>query len=155
MYCLRSNPIGPHMPSPWEILHNRMDERPGEPSTSVEEDVWNFLIDKKQTQKEQYDERHRTNDLPALQPVQDIYFHSPEGPSDNYISSSIVSRTSEPHSCIVKCQGYQYCHTRHHIYVINLSECCPLQDHHNYHNIPVQSLLAKITLSKTIHSSNP
>ena len=48
LYHLRSNLIALLMPSPREILHNRMDKRPSQSSTSIDiECIWNFLIDKK------------------------------------------------------------------------------------------------------------
>ena len=32
---IRAQPIGPHLPSSREILHNRTEERPGKPSQPV------------------------------------------------------------------------------------------------------------------------
>ena len=58
---LWSNPISPHMPSPCEIIHNRIDERPIQPSAPIDkENIWNFLIEKNQAQKEHYSQRHGT-----------------------------------------------------------------------------------------------
>ena len=52
LYHLRSKLIGPHMPSPWEILHNRTDKRPAQPSAPMDiEDVQNFFTEKKQNQR--------------------------------------------------------------------------------------------------------
>ena len=53
---IRTQPIGPHLPSPREILHNRTENHPGRPSQPVNmEDIRNYLISKKTTQKENYD----------------------------------------------------------------------------------------------------
>ena len=52
LLSLRSSPIGPNLPSPREILHNRTEEHPGQPSHPVDcEQVRNYLLDKKTTQK--------------------------------------------------------------------------------------------------------
>ena len=46
---LRSMPIGPNMPAPCEILHNRTIQQPGRPSQPVDmEHIRNFLISKRQ-----------------------------------------------------------------------------------------------------------
>ena len=52
LLSLRSSPNGPNLPSPREILHNRTEEHPGQPSHPVDcEQVRNYLLDKKTTQK--------------------------------------------------------------------------------------------------------
>ena len=45
---IRTQPIGPHIPSPREILLNRTEESPGRPSHSADmENICNYLISKK------------------------------------------------------------------------------------------------------------
>ena len=52
LLSLRSSPIRPNIPSPREILHNQTEECPGQPSHPVDfEQVRNYLLDKKTTQK--------------------------------------------------------------------------------------------------------
>ena len=116
------------MTSPQDILYNRTDEGLGWPSAPMDlEDFQNFLTDKKkQTQKEHYDQGHRTEDWQSLQPRQAIYSLSLEEPSDSYIPGTIISTTPPPHSYIVKHQGCQHHHTRHHICAIKFSECSPI-----------------------------
>ena len=53
LLSLISSPIHPNLPSPREILHNHTEEHPGQPSHPVDcEQVRNYLLDKKATQKE-------------------------------------------------------------------------------------------------------
>ena len=67
LFHLRSNLIGPYTSSAQEILHNRTGEKSGQPLTHIDmEKVRNFLIEGKALQKEHYDRRHRTRDLPPL-----------------------------------------------------------------------------------------
>ena len=55
----RSMPIGPNMPAPHEILHNRTIQQPGRPSQPVNmEKVRNFLIAKRQAQCDQFNKAH-------------------------------------------------------------------------------------------------
>ena len=118
------------MPPPWDIFHNRMGWEAQSFFHFCGHTRYPKLLHwekKKQTQKEHYNSRHSTKDLPALQPRRDVYFLSPEGPRDNYISSTIISIASLPHSYIIKHQGC----------------LAPLLDHHSHHNTPVQSLLGK------------
>ena len=58
LLSLRSNPIGPNLPSTREILHNQTEESPGQPSHPVDcEQVRNYLLDRKTTQKEYHDKK--------------------------------------------------------------------------------------------------
>ena len=82
--------------------------------------------EKKQTDKEHYHWRHRTKDLQPLQPRQDVYFLSSEGPSVNNISSTIMSTTPQSHSYLGEHQGHQYCCTRHHTCATDFSKHCPI-----------------------------
>ena len=76
---LRSNPISPNLPSPREILYNCTEEHPGQPSHPVIcEQVRNYLLDKKATQKEYHDKSHNAKPLSELEPGQKILFLSPE-----------------------------------------------------------------------------
>ena len=56
---LRSMPIGPNMPTPHEILHNRTIQQPGRPSQPVDmEHIRNFLISKRQAHCDQFNKAH-------------------------------------------------------------------------------------------------
>ena len=53
---ITSMPIGPNLSSPREILHKYTEEHPGKPSHPVDfEQVRNYLIGQKATQKENHD----------------------------------------------------------------------------------------------------
>ena len=79
LLSLRSTPIGPNLPSPREILHNHTEEYPGQPSHPVNcEQVRNYLLDKKATQKEYHDKSHNTKPLSELEPGQKVLFSAPE-----------------------------------------------------------------------------
>ena len=59
LLSLKSTQISPNLPSPREILHNLTEECPGQPSHPVDcEQVRNYLLDKKATQKEYHDKSH-------------------------------------------------------------------------------------------------
>ena len=111
---IRTQPIGPHLPSPREILHNRTEERPGKPSQPINmEDIRNYLISKKKTQKENYDKHHNTKTLPDITPGQKILFLSPAEPHQ-YIEGTITSHASTPRSYIIESQGRSYhCNCQH------------------------------------------
>ena len=56
---LRSTPIGPNMPSPQEILHNRTIQCPGRPPQPVNmEKIRNILISRKPSQCDQFNKAH-------------------------------------------------------------------------------------------------
>ena len=77
LLSLRSTPIGPNLPSPWEILHN-CTEHPGWPSHPVDyEQVRNYLLDKKATQKKYHDQSYNVKSLPEVTPAQ-VLFLSPQ-----------------------------------------------------------------------------
>ena len=112
---LRSMPIGLHLPSPREILHNRTQDQPGQPSHPVDfEEVRNYLIVQKSTQKRHYDKRHNFRDLPELYPGQTVLFLSPAD-TNIYIEGTITGPSSTPHSYTIEAQGRIYCHNREHI----------------------------------------
>ena len=136
---LRSTPIGPNLPSPREILHNNTEECPGHPSCPVNyEQVRNYLLDKKATQKEYHDKSHNIKPLPELVPGQKILFLSPKK-ENQYIKGTIMTKASTPRSYYVQSQGKTYCHTCQHIRTIN-TDTPVSQDHQqsqNHSNIPV------------------
>ena len=75
---IRTQPIGPHLPSPREIIHDRTEECPGRPSHPVYmEHICNCLISKKTTQKENHDRSHNVRKLPDIIPGQEVLFLSP------------------------------------------------------------------------------
>ena len=64
LLSLRSSPISSNLPSPREILHNHTKEHPGQPSHPIDcEQVRNYLLDKKTTQKEYHDKSHNARPL--------------------------------------------------------------------------------------------
>ena len=85
---LQLTPFGPNMPSPCEILHNRMLQHPGKPSQPVDmESVRNYLLSHRQSQKMYFDGAHGT----SLNEVQGMKYSSSHqsrmstslGPSSN------------------------------------------------------------------------
>ena len=126
LHTLPSTPIGPSLPSPHEILLNHTDPKPGHPSTPINlEQVRDYLITKKSTQKHYYNTRHNTRPLPDLSPGQDILFLS-RVDQMSYIKGTIVSRVSTPRSYIIEAQGRRYRHNRQHIKPINTDPPSPL-----------------------------
>ena len=126
LHTLHSTPIGPSLPSPCKILLNRTDPKPSHPSTPINlEQVRDYLITKKSTQKHYYDTRHNTRPLPDLSPSQDILFLSPVDQM-SYLKGTIVSRASTPRSYIIEAQGCRYRHNRQHIKPINTDPPSPL-----------------------------
>ena len=81
LLSIRTQPIGPHLPSPREILHNRTEECPGRSSHPVDmENICNYLISKKTTQKENHGKSHKVRILPDIIPGQEVLFLSPADP---------------------------------------------------------------------------
>ena len=125
---LRSMPIRPNLPSPREILHNQTEECPGHPLHPVSyEQVRNYLLDKKATQKEYHDKSHNAKPLPELKPGQKVLFLSPRE-ENQYIEGTITTKASTPRSYYIEYQGKTYCHTCQHICTIN-TEIPVSQDH--------------------------
>ena len=78
---IRTQPIGPHLPSPREILHNRTEECPGKPTQPVNmEDIRNYLISKKTTEKANCDKHHNTKPLPDITQVRKLFFSVQQNP---------------------------------------------------------------------------
>ena len=104
----RTQPIGQNLPSPREILLNRMAECPGRPSHPVDMDnIHNFLISKKATQKENHDNSHKASTLPDMIPGQEVLFLGPADPHQ-YIEGTITTHASTPRSYIIESNGRNY-----------------------------------------------
>ena len=116
---LRSMPLGPKMPAPCKILHNRTIQWPGRPSQPIDlEKVRNFLISRRQARCDQFNKAHRVWALSELLPGQEVLFKSPA--NDEYIPGTIIEKTPTPQSYIIKTQGKKYCRTREHVWPIHL-----------------------------------
>ena len=128
LLTLRSTPISPNLPSPREILHNHTEEHPGQPSHPVDcEQVRNYLLDKKATQKEYHDKSHNAKPLSELEAGENILFLSPRE-ENQYIEGTITTKAATPRSYHIECQGKTYCHTYQHTCSIN-TEIPVSQDH--------------------------
>ena len=122
LMSLRSTPIGRHLPSPREILHNRMQDRQGQPPRPVDfEEVRNYLIAQKSTQKRYYDERHNVRDLPELHAGQAVLFLSPAD-TNIYIEGTITGPSTTPRSYNIEAQGRTYSRNREHIRPLNIDK---------------------------------
>ena len=120
LLSLRSSPIGPNLPSPREILHNHTEEHPGQLSYPVDcEQVRNYLLDRKTTQKEYHDKSHNARPLSELEPGQKILFPNPRE-ENQYIEGTITTKSATPRSYYIERQGKTYCHTCQHICTINV-----------------------------------
>ena len=116
---IRTQPIGPNLPSPWEILHNHIEACPGKPSTPVDmEAVRDYLITKKNMQKEYHDKTHNAKPLPDLSQGQEVLFLSPADPNQ-YIEGTVLAKAPQPRSYLLESQGKTYCHTRQHIHSLS------------------------------------
>ena len=94
---LRLTPVGPNLPLPCEILHNRTIQHPGKPSQPVHmERVRNFLLSCKQNQCDQLNKAHGACALPELPPGQEVLFRSPS--DEEYIPGTIVNKATMLHS---------------------------------------------------------
>ena len=126
LLSLRSTPIGPNLTSPREILHNRMEKKPGQTPHAVDyEEIKNYLLDKKSTQKRYHDQSHNVKPLPELKPGWKILFLSPKD-ENQYIEGTVTNKALTPRNYYLESQGKQYCHTRQHIHAIDINA---LQDH--------------------------
>ena len=112
---IRTQPIGPHLPSPREIFPNRIEECPGGPSHPVDlENICTSLSAKKATQKENHDKSHKARTLPDMIPGQEVLFLSPADPHQ-YIEGTITTHASTPRSYIIESNGRKYCQNCQHI----------------------------------------
>ena len=122
LMSLRSTPIGRHLPSPREILHNRTQDCPGQPPCPLDfEKVRNYLIAQKSTQKRYYDERHNVRDLPELHAGQAVLFLSPAD-TNIYIEGTITGPSTIPRSYNIEAQGRTYRRNREHIHPLNIDK---------------------------------
>ena len=113
-------PIGPHLSSPREILHNRTQNRLGQPSHPIDfEEVRDYLIVQKSRQKRHYNKRHNIKEWPELNPGQSLLFPSPAD-VNIYIEGTITGPSTTPHSYIIEAQGRTYHHNREHIRLLNI-----------------------------------
>ena len=120
LFDLCSTPIGANMPSPQEILHNRTFQWPGKPSTPVDmECVCNFLLLRKQSQKQHFGHAHNARELQQLDPGQEVLYLSPA--ENEYIPRTIIDKASTPCSYIIEGQGKHYHRTREHTRSIHLT----------------------------------
>ena len=120
---LRLTLIGPNVPSPWEILHNRTFKCPSKPSTPVNmECVHNYLVSKCQSQKQAFDRTHGVRELDDLWHSQEMLFLSPT--TDQYIPGTILDKATIPYSYTIEAQGKRCCRTREHFRHIHL--CNPV-----------------------------
>ena len=140
---LRSMPIGPNMPSPCEILHNRSIQWPGRPSQPINmEQVRNFPISCRQAQCDQFNKAHGVQALPEFSPGQEVLFKSPA--DDEYILGTIIEKAPAPHSYYIEAQGKKYCRTREHVQPIHFNLPPPQQsaDSHKQQCFPRPSPMA-------------
>ena len=106
---IRTQPIGPNLPSPQEILHNHIEACPGKLSTPVDmEAVRNYLITKKTSQKEYHDKAHNAKPPPDLIQGQEVLFLSPADPNQ-YIEGTVLAKAPQPRSYLLESQGKTYC----------------------------------------------
>ena len=107
------------MPSPQEILHNHTEEHHGQPSHYIDyEEICNYLITKKDEQKDHHDCKHKACPQSELYTGQEVFFHSYTKPNA-YIESIITAPTTTPHNYIVEAWG-RTCHwTQQHMHPIN------------------------------------
>ena len=98
---LQSTLIGPNMPSPHEILHNRMFQCLSKPSQPVDmESVRNYLLSHRQSQKTYFDRAHGVHGLTELGPGQELLFRSLV--ENEYIPGTIVRWATMQHSYIME-----------------------------------------------------
>ena len=95
------------------------------------EDIRNYLISKKTTQKENYDKHHNTKPLPDITPGQKVLFLSPAEPNQ-FIEGTITSHASTPRSYIIESQGRNYRRNRQHIRPLNPIITRPSPDSHTF-----------------------
>ena len=157
LLSLRSTPIGPCLPSPGEILHNRTQDRSGQPFHPIDfKEVRYYLITQKSVHKKYHNMRHNARDFPDLHPGQPVLFLSPADINSS-IEGTITGPSTTPCSYMIGAQGRTYCHNRHQIHPIHtdttpfprpsVHQGNPFQDHQNSKTLSVQNLPAtKIAL---------
>ena len=111
LLSLRSTLVGPHLPSSREILYNRTQDSPAQPSHPIDfEDVRDCLITQKSVQMKHHNET-QYQDLPELHPGQPVLFLSPAA-VNLYIEGTITDPPTTPCSYMIEAQGRTYCCNR-------------------------------------------
>ena len=106
---IRTETIGPHLPSPREILLNRTEECPGRPYHPVDmENICNYLISKKAMKKEIMTKVTKPEHYQASFQVRKQNPHQ-------YIEGTITAHASTPRSYFIESHGRNYCHNHQHI----------------------------------------
>ena len=124
---LWSTAIGPHMPSPREVLHYRTLECQSQSPHPINiETVLDYLILKKIDKKHYYDKAHDAQWLPELRLSQKVLFLSPAELS-TYILGSRMAQAATLPSYVIKSQGKQYWQTWQHISALH-PEIAPVKD---------------------------
>ena len=114
LLSLRSTPIGPHLPSLQEILHNRTQDCPGQPSHPVDfEEIRDNLITQMLVQKKCHDHRHNARDLPELHPGQPVLFFN-HADANSYKEGTITGPATTPRGYRLEAQGRVFHCTRQH-----------------------------------------
>ena len=130
----RLTAIGPNMPPPRDILHNRPIMHPSKPSQPVKlERVRNFLLSQKQSQCQQFNKAHGAHDHPELSPGQEVLFRSPV--DEEYIPGTRVDKATAPCSYFMEAQGKRYRRTRGHLWPIYINLLPPAPIHHSKQHI--------------------
>ena len=78
------------------------------------EAVRDYLITKKNLQKEYHDKTHNAKPLPELSQGQEVLFLSPADPNQ-YIEGTVLAKAPQPRSYLLESQGKTYRCTRQHI----------------------------------------
>ena len=84
------------------------------------EAVRNYLIIKKNLQKEYHDKTHNAKPLPDLIQDQEVLFLSPADPNQ-YIEGTVLAKAPQPRSYLLESQGKTYRQTRQHIHSLSNS----------------------------------
>ena len=112
---LQSTPIILKMPLHREILHTRMLQCPGKPSTSVDmEHIYTHLLPKKKSQKQYFDTAHNAKPITQLDSSQEVLLLSTADQS-TYVPRIIVNKVSTLWSYHIEAQGKQYWRTWEHV----------------------------------------
>ena len=100
--------LDPTFPLPREILHNRIQDRPVQPSHPIDfQEIRDYLLTQKSIQKKHHGKRHNTRDLPELHPGQPVLFLS-LADVNLHIEGTIMGPSTTPCSYMIEA-------TRHHI----------------------------------------
>ena len=78
------------------------------------EAVRDYLVTKKNLQKEYHDKTHNAKPPPALNQGQEVLFLSPADPNQ-YIEGTVLAKAPQPRSYLIESQGKTYRRTCQHI----------------------------------------